>query len=39
MCRDGIRKAEVQVELNLLRDMKNNEKAFCRYIGQKNTGK
>ena len=32
---DGIGKAKVQMELNLVRDVKNNEKGFFRYIGQK----
>ncbi|KAK4806903.1 LOW QUALITY PROTEIN: hypothetical protein QYF61_012624 [Mycteria americana] len=35
MCRDGIRKAKAQLELNLARDVKNNKKGFYRYIGQK----
>ena len=34
-CRDGIRKAKVLTELNLVRDAKNNKKGFYRYIGQK----
>ncbi|MFV1168848.1 hypothetical protein QMK97_29500, partial [Klebsiella pneumoniae] len=34
-CRRRIRKAKAQVELNLARDVKNNMKAFYRYIGQK----
>jgi len=33
-CRQRIRKAKAQVELNFLRDVKNN-KTFYRYIGQK----
>jgi len=28
LCRDGIRKAKVQLELNLGRDVKNNKKDF-----------
>ena len=34
MCRDGIRNAKVQMELNLARDVKNS-KGFLRYTGQK----
>jgi len=33
-CRHRIRKAKVQVEQNLVRDMKNSKKTFYRYIGQ-----
>ena len=33
-CRDGIRKANVQMELHLVRDAKK-KKEFFRYIGQK----
>lgn len=33
-CRDEIRKAKMQVELNLMRDVKNN-KSFLRYTGPK----
>ncbi|KAK4811350.1 hypothetical protein QYF61_027579 [Mycteria americana] len=33
-CRDGIRKAKAQMELNLARDIKSNKKGFFRYIGQ-----
>ncbi|KAK4825589.1 hypothetical protein QYF61_000678 [Mycteria americana] len=32
---DGVRKAKVQLELNLARDAKNNNKGFYRYISQK----
>ena len=32
VCRDRIRKANAQVELNLARDVKDN-KGFCKYIG------
>lgn len=32
--RDGIRKAKVHLELNVARDVKNNE-GFCRYTDQK----
>ena len=38
-CRRRIRKAKVQVELNLERDVKNNKKTFYRYIGQKRQAK
>ncbi len=31
MCRDRIRKAKAQKELNLARDVKNNKKGFYRY--------
>jgi len=30
-----MRKAKVQMELNLARDMKDNKKGFYRYIGKK----
>ncbi|KAK4806963.1 LOW QUALITY PROTEIN: hypothetical protein QYF61_027330 [Mycteria americana] len=35
LCRDGVRKAKAQLELNLARDAKNNKKGFYRYINQK----
>ena len=35
VCRDRMRKAKVQMELNLARDMKDNKKGFYRYIGKK----
>ncbi|KFP18135.1 hypothetical protein Z169_02708, partial [Egretta garzetta] len=35
LCRDGVRKAKVQLELNLARDAKNNKKGFYRYVSQK----
>ena len=35
MCRDGIRKAKLQLELNLAREPKNNEKVFYRTVSQK----
>ncbi|NXL88334.1 GTF2I factor, partial [Alectura lathami] len=38
ICRDRIMKAKAQMELNLVRDVKNN-KGFYRYIGQKRQGK
>jgi len=34
--RDGVKKAKAQMEMNLARDAKNNEKGFYRYIHQKN---
>ena len=34
-CRDGIRKTKAQMELNLSRDVKNNNMEFFRYVGQK----
>ena len=39
MCRDRIRKAKVQMELNLVRDVKDNKKAFYRYIGRRRQAK
>ena len=35
MCRDRIRKAKAQMEVNLARDVKNNKKGFYRYIGRR----
>ncbi|KAK4830766.1 hypothetical protein QYF61_013255 [Mycteria americana] len=35
LCRDGVRKAKVWLELNLARDAKNNKKGFYRHINQK----
>ncbi|KFQ67578.1 hypothetical protein N335_10393, partial [Phaethon lepturus] len=35
LCRDGVRRAKVQLELNLTRDAKNKKKGFCRYVSQK----
>ena len=34
-CREGIRKAKAQMELNLVRNFKKYKKGFYRYIGQK----
>ena len=34
LCRDGVRKAKAQLELNLARDAENNEEDFYRYISQ-----
>ena len=39
MCRDGIRKAKAQMELNLTRDVKNNKKGFYRYVGRRRRAK
>jgi len=35
LCRDGIRKAKAQLEMNLARDAKKSEKGFYRYVIQK----
>lgn len=35
LCRDGVRKAKAQLELNMARDDKRNKKGFCRYLNQK----
>ncbi|KAK4830139.1 hypothetical protein QYF61_008566 [Mycteria americana] len=35
VCRDGIRKAKAQLELNLVRNVKNDKMAFYRYVAQK----
>ena len=35
LCRDWVRRAKVQLELNLARDAKNNKKGFYRYVSQK----
>ncbi|KFP11766.1 hypothetical protein Z169_02376, partial [Egretta garzetta] len=35
LCRNGVRKAKAQLELNLARDAKNNKKGFYRYISRK----
>ena len=34
VCRDRIRKAKVQMELNLVRDVKDNKKGFYRHTGR-----
>ena len=39
MCRDRIRKAKVQMELNLARDVKDNKKGFYWYIGRRRQAK
>lgn len=38
-CRDRIKKAKAQTELNLARDVKKNKKGFYRYVGQKTQAK
>ena len=35
VCRDRIRKAKAQMELNLARDVKDNKKGFYRYTGRR----
>lgn len=35
ICRDGIRKAKAQLELNQARNMKTGQKGFYRYAAQK----
>lgn len=35
MCRVGVRKAKVHLELNLARDMKSNKKGFYRFLSSK----
>ena len=39
MCRDRIRNAKAQRELNLARDVKDNKKGFYRYIGRRRQAK
>ena len=39
MCRDRIRKAKVQMELNLVRNVKDNMNGSYRYIGRKRQAK
>ena len=39
VCRDRIRKAKAQMELNLARDVKDNKKGFYWYIGRKRQAK
>jgi len=36
--RDGIRKTKVEMELNLVEDVKNNKEVFFRYIDKKRQG-
>ena len=38
-CRDRIRKAMAQMELNLVRDVKDSKKGFYRYIGRRRQAK
>ena len=35
LCRDGVRKAKVWMELNLARDAKTSKKGFYSYVSQK----
>jgi len=35
MCRDEVRRAKAQLELNLARNAKNNKKGFYRNVSQK----
>lgn len=35
MCRDGVRKAKAKLEQDFARDVKNKEKGFSKYLGQK----
>ena len=35
LCRDGVRKIKVWMELNLARDAKNSKKGFYKYVSQK----
>jgi len=35
LCRDEVRRAKAQLELNLARDAKNNKKGFYRHVNQK----
>ena len=39
LCRDGVRKAKVQLELSSARDEKNNQQGFYRYVSQKRKAK
>ena len=39
VCRDRIRKAKAQIELDLVRDVKDNKKGFHRYIGRRRQAK
>jgi len=38
-CRGGIKKIKAQIELKLVRDVKNNRNGFYRYAGQKRQAK
>jgi len=35
LCRDEVRRAKAQLELNLARDVEHNKKGFYRYVNQK----
>jgi len=35
LCRDEVRRAKAQLELNLARNAKNNKTGFNRYVNQK----
>ena len=35
LCRDEVRRAKVQLELNLVKNAKNNRKGFYSYVNQK----
>jgi len=35
LCRDEVRMAKAQLELNLAKDTKKNKKSFYRYVSQK----
>jgi len=35
LCRDRVRNAKVQLEMNLARDAKNNKKCFYRCVNQR----
>jgi len=35
LCRDAVRKAKAQLELNLARDAKKKKKGFYRYVSQR----
>ena len=39
MCRNRIRKAKAQMELDLARDVKDNKKGFYRLIGRRRQAK
>jgi len=35
LCREGVRRAKAQLELNMARNAKNKKKGFNRYVSQK----
>jgi len=39
LCGDGVRRAKVQLDLNLARDAKNSKKGFYRHVSQKRQAK